>query len=371
MPLRPVDRELLSDVCRGIAEENYGFLYVHREKDRIRSEYESGEKSLTRRGTVSTSAIEEALQDVANDETYQFERIRGGVYYLDPFGTSDDFGITSELEGLFRNRMVVTTEELRERFDLSLDDADFFVRQLTRRDLVMRIAAGNRDYYTVGTKLKDEFGNPGLDEKLKGRSRYGKISHDDLESAISVSATTDVINYLETEGYVVDLDGEYLVRSGLDEFGTHLSETVADAVAEEFEDSGYVMPLDEYRQVLRNSIEARSDVLTTARSVRSDVLTESEVLDPVEASLADRGFEVDEDAGVAVHREPFEEQVDAHSEELAAPVLASDVAASPSSMMEEVEPDIAELQLAATEAANEYVRDRVRERTRERIEEAF
>lgn len=248
MSLRPPDRDMLADVCRSIANESYGFLYIDQVKDQIQAEYESRDKSRLRAQALSTSDIKEAMGTIANDDVTGFEKIRPGVYYYDPFGAGADSDIATELTALFRGQLVVTSEDIRDRFDLAIDDVDFFIRELRDRDLLLRIAAGNRDYYTVGSRLKEQTDDQGLDGRLQNRATNGRISHEQLEHAISVEATSDVINYLQSEGYVIDLEGEYLVRSSLEAFGADLARTIEETVVEEFEEAGYVVPESEYSQ---------------------------------------------------------------------------------------------------------------------------
>ncbi|MFB6126931.1 MAG: hypothetical protein ABEJ79_06530 [Halolamina sp.] len=372
MPLRPVDRDALADVARTIAQDSFGFVYVDAERDRLRDRYEAQEKSVLKASSPSTSQLKEALQSIAEDETFAFERIRSGVYYRDPFGRGEA-GIKEKLEDVFRDRIVVTTEDLREAFNISHDDAGFFASELRGRELVERISAGNREYYIVGKKLREHLGGGDLDDKLRRRSIHGKISHDQLEDAISVAATSDVISYLQSEGYIVDMDGEYLVRAALSEFARHIASEIEDDIVAAFDDAGYLLPEREYESLLSDEIEARTPVLSAARSTRGDT-SESDVLSAVREEFASKDapqIETLERTDLAVHRDPFDEQIEAQAEELTRPVLADTTANTPSSMLEEIESDIEDLRLATTEAGNGYARDRVRDRAEELIQENF
>jgi len=290
MSLRPVDRDVLSDACRSIAKENYGFVYVDRDEEDIKSEYQTGDKGLMNADSVSTADVKDGLEKIAGEETSPFERIRAGVYYVDPFGSGigidmgGDMGIADELQQLFRNQIVITTEQLRQHFDLAHDDAEFFAEELRTNDrgLVMRIVAGNRDYYTVGSKLKDQVtgGGEDLQDKLIHRSRNGTLSHDKLEDAISVSAVSDVIDYLQTEGYVIDLDGEYLVPAAIEEFTRWLAAEIEDDVLAAFADANYVLPASEYHALLEEEIQRRSNVLSAVRSSRAST-TDDEIVNAV------------------------------------------------------------------------------------------
>ena len=374
MPLRPVDKDALADACRSIARRNFGFVYVDRNQEEIKNEYESRDKSVIHTDSLSTSQIKEPLREIAGSDNFPFRQIRSGVFYMDPFGVGIDMGIAGELQRLFRSQIVITTEELRKRFDLAHDDAEFFAGELHDRDLVMRIVAGNRDYYTVGPKLKDHVDGDGedLDDKLVHRSMNGKISHDQLEGAISVSAVSDVIDYLQNEGYVIDLDGEYLVPAALDEFTRWLAGEISEEVLEAFETAGFVMPVSEYRSLLTEAIESRSNVLAAVRSSRGET-TEREIVDAVADRFAggDSPQITTEDGQLAVHTGPFEEEIETHAQEVVRPVLNDTSAATPSSMLEDVKPDIEELRLAQTDAANQYVQRRITDRAEELIREDF
>lgn len=377
MPIRPVDRDALADACRSVAQDEFGFVYVDRDRERIESEYESSDKSLVHADSLSKSDIEETLSTVASEETSSIERIRNGVFYVDPFGRGIDMGVAEELQELFRNQIVVTTEDLRQHFDLAVDDAEFFAEELRsgQRGLVMRIVAGNRSYYTVGPKLKDHVAEGGedLEDKLVHESLDGKISHGELEDAIAVSAVSDVIGYLQTEGYVVDLDGEYLVPAAIEEYTRWLAGEIADDVVDAFQSAGYVMPVAEYDSLLTEEIERRSNVLSAVRSSRGD-LSERDVLRGVRERFDGTDnpeIERDDTRGLAVHVDPADETVESHADEVVRPVLNETTAQTPSSLLDSVRPEIEELRLASTTAANEYLRERITERADELIRDDF
>ncbi|SFR45552.1 hypothetical protein SAMN04487947_1639 [Halogeometricum rufum] len=371
MPVRPVDRDVLSDICGEIAQDNCGFLYVDRAKDRIQSEYESADKSMLKAGSVTASSIEETLSDLAADDAFEFERLRPRAYYISPFGGGGlEKQIMSTLTTLFRTQMVVTAEAIRDAFDIAHDDLAFFTRELRNRRFVMRIAAGNREYFTVGGYLEEETDEPGLTDKLETKSFSGKISHEQLEDAIAVSATSDVINYLQSEGYIVDLDGEYLVCSALDEFTRGVTKEISDDVVEAFEDAGYAMPRDEYDSLVETRVTDVSSVLDASRTVHDDTLSETRVLNSVRENL-ESGYDIRVRDGVAVHADPLSEVVEDYASDLVRQSMANGGAATPSSVMEDVDAELDELHLASTEAGNAHVRDQIREAAAERANAAF
>ncbi|NHN61191.1 MULTISPECIES: hypothetical protein [Halorussus] len=365
MPLRPTDTDLLADICTSVALRNYGFLYVDRVNDEIRSQYESADKSPLKASSLSQTEIKKAMDDVVADEYSELQRLRTGVYYYDPFGTGDDEGVATELTTLFRQQLVVTSEELRSRFDLAIDDIDFFADELADRNLVRRIATGERDYYTIGSRLKEQAGEAGVDARLREKATYGKLAHDQLEKVINVSATADVIRYLEAEEFVIDLDGEYLVESAIPRFGEYLADRIADDVETEFENSGYVLPEPEFGQVVENEIDERSDVLAQARAVRGDIL------DATEKALTDE-LGLDADGPVVRQTEAFESYVDRRAEEIHREVTESGERLATESDFREVgHPLVEEVHVGTAQQANEYARDAIRERFDERVTEEF
>lgn len=368
MTLRPVDTDLLAEICRSIALEHSGFLYVDSVKDAIQSEYENSEKSLLAAGSLSSSDIKDALQDIAASDgssDLELERVRNGVYYYDPFGQGSGEGVTGQLTRLFRQQLVVTSERLRSWFDLAIDDVDYFAGELEQRKLVRRIATGERDYFTIGPRLQEQTGEAGVDQRLTEEATNGKISHDQLEKVINVAATADVIRYLEGQGFVTDLDGEYLVDSAIDEFGAHLAAEVGDAVEAEFESWSYVLPESEFEQVVQTEVEERTDALAHAGSSRA------EILDATEAALESR-LGLERDASMVVQREAFESLLDRRAEEVRAEVSESgEHLAAESDIIEAGVERVEELQPTTSGSANEYVRGELADRYRALVESEF
>lgn len=364
MTILPVDTDVLEDVCRDIAQDNYGFVYVADQKSDIKSGYENANVGTLNAGSLAASDMRKALSEMSGDEFVDLEQLRDGVYYVDPFGVKGNMNITRELTNLFGQRLVVTGETLRSRFSLAIDDLDFFVDELTERDYLRRITAGKRDYYTIGTQLKEHADDVGLDARLEREASNGKIAHSDLESVIDVNATSDVIRYLDREGYIVDLDGEYLVEEAIGEYAEFLADEIEESVDGEFEESSYVLRIGEFEQVVENEIDARFDVLSKARSVRTEILEETR------ETLIDRlGLDAGREMVEAV--EPFEAVADDHARRILSEVKA-EADQLPGTLPEWVDlaaDHIEELQVSSATAVNEHVRDAVRERYRSLVNE--
>ncbi|APW97322.1 hypothetical protein CHINAEXTREME_05835 [Halobiforma lacisalsi AJ5] len=364
MTLLPVDTDVLEDVCRDIAQDNYGFIYVSDQKGEIKSAYESADVGLVNARSLSSSDMRKALTEMAADEFVDLEQLRDGVFYVDPFGVKGNMNITRELTNLFGQRLVVTGETLRSRFSLAIDDMEFFADELADRNYLRRITAGKRDYYTIGPQLKEHADDVGLDSRLEREASNGKIAHSDLESVIDVDATSDVIRYLDREGYIVDLDGEYLVEEAIDEYGRYLAEEIEEAVENEFEESSYVLRVGEFDQVVENEIESRFDVLSQARSVRGEILEETR------ATLVDR-LGLEEGREMVEATDPFEDVVEDHARRILTDLKAEQdqLPGTLPEWIELAEEHFTELQVSSTTAVNEHVRDAVRERYRSLVNE--
>lgn len=356
MSILPIDTDVLEDVCRDVAQDNYGFVYVSDQKAEIKAGYEGADTGLVNASSLSASDMREALAEMSADEFIDLEQLRDGVYYVDPFGVKGNMNITRELTNLFGQRLVVTGETLRSRFSLAIDDIDFFVDELAARDYLRRITAGKRDYYTIGPQLKEHADDVGLDARLEREASNGKISHSDLESVIDVNATADVIRYLDREGYIVDLDGEYLVEDAIDSYGEYLADQIIDVVESEFTDANHILRVAEFEQVVENAIDSRFDVLSTARSVRAEILdeTRSTLMDRLELAVGPETVRMDE---------PFEQLVDERARRILVDVKGEyDVFASPSEFTERAADQFDELQIAHDDRVNEYAREAVLDR---------
>ncbi|GAB6878432.1 hypothetical protein JCM17823_07060 [Halorubrum gandharaense] len=369
MSLRPVDTDTLGEISIEVAKENFGFLYVDRVANEIRERYESSDTPLMKAGNLSRSDVKEALQNIASEDWENIERIRSGVFYYAVFSTGPPERVLNRLRDLFMStQQVVTAEQLREEFNLAIEDTEFFAEKLVSNGLLSRIATGSREYYSVGPKLKEKTGQNQLKDELIKQSRNGTpvgvLSHEELEQIISVNATSDVIHYLEGQlGLLSDLDGEYLVWGSIEQYGEWMAEEIAEDVADEFESTGYAMPKQEYREVVRARIEARSSILKQlSRQKRT------EAVDAVQEGLTTIA-EIHINGPVAVHEAPLEDEIAAHAEKIVDPILADGSGAAMATLKQEAKEEVADLHLADDEKANKHLRSRVQDRTETLIEE--
>jgi hypothetical protein len=368
------DKEVLQDVCRGIALENYGFVYLNDDKEEIRARYDSqgGDDGLV--GTIknavggksiSVEELQQTLEEIANDELNEFERLRTGVYFYDPANAPGESDVAKTLEQLFKYDIVVSERELKSRFNLAKKDTEFFTGRLEQEDYLKRITTSEHgDYFTIGPQLKDESGDAGVDTRLKKKAKRGLLTHADLESVIDAAATSDVIRYLEKEGFIAKLEDKYLVRSAVDEFGAAMAEQFLDDVVEEFEAVNGVMATAEFRTLVENELAARSDVLSHVG--RQSRLRE-EVLDAVREATKDAaGIELADRDDVAVLSEAFDHRVNERSEAIIRQIEAEydGVVPSRSVYMEMAEDHLSDLSVGGG-VADGYYRSAVEERVGE------
>jgi len=368
------DKEILQDVCTEIALENYGFLYVNDDKEEIRSRYESRErdeglvqtvKDTLGSGRLGIEELQQTLEEIASDDFNDFQRLRTGVYFHDPFKGRKGDEVTETLTQLFKLEIVVPERELKSRFNLAKEDVDFFTGRLEEENYIERITTSDHgDYFTIGTQLKGESDNAGVDARLRKKASQGRIAHADLESVIDAAATSDVIRYLEHEGFIIALDEKYIVRSDVESFATHVARAVDDHVADAFEESAYVLPIPEYERIVENEVEAEFEVLEHLNANdRTEVL--EEVCDALTAEL-----DLEEKRNVIVQREQFDEYVRTRAREIREEVDDGTLG-TPSAFREVGYPRIEELRVSDSTVANEFVHEQLKEAFVEDVEAMF
>jgi hypothetical protein len=354
MSILPVDEDVLENVCRNIAKDNYGFIYIADDGSEIKSAYESSDLGLTKANSISLSEMRKTLTEMANDEFAGVDKLRDDVYYVDPFDAKGNMQIPNELTNLFSQRIVVTAETLRSRFSIAIDDLEHFAEELVERGWVQRISAGRNDYYTIGDGLKEHRNDVTLDSQLVNEASNGKISHRDLEDVIDVDATSDVIRYLDREDYIVDLDGEYLVEDSIDEYGHFLSKQIEDTIEGEFESSEFVLIDSEFEKVVENAIDDKFNVLSEAREAQR------RILDETRNSLQDR-LGLKYDTNVVKMEEEFSQMVEDRARRILNEIQSQyDKFASPSDFMKRAEDEFDELNLSNDEQVNNHIQDKIK-----------
>lgn len=363
--IRSVDEETLQDICREIALENYGFLYVNDHKDQIQSGYEGADTSFLEAGSISLSDIKDTLKSLTEDGVTGFERRRNGVYYYDPFETREGSRVSDELKSIFTYDLVINKETLETRFDIAPTDVDFFAQKLEGEDYVQRITAGEREYYVSGPRLKDKTsGDASVDSRLQEEAQRGTISHTDLEKVIDVAATDDVIRFLEKNDFVIDLDGEYLVKRALEDYASYLGGEIGEAVVEELGDVG-VLPITEFNQVIRNEVDSRFDILVNFSGGDERSLIE----EVREAIITDHNLT--ETPDLILDPERFERYVNQRATEIRDEIEAENRLATPSDYHELGHPRIEEIEISDSTRVNRYLQEQIMEKFNKLVEQRF
>ncbi|QLH76571.1 hypothetical protein HZS55_04290 [Halosimplex rubrum] len=333
-------------------------------KEAIKEGYESRDTGLLNTGSLSATDIKEGLRDLANDEFSEFEKLRNGAYYYDPFGLPEGTSVTGELKHLFKRKLVVNTQDIQSQFDIAPADVDFFAERLVDQQYISRISTGDRDYYRSGPDLRDETsGDASVSARLEKEATLGTLSHSKLENVIDVAATSDVIRHLVNEGFVVDMGDDYLVRSCFDEYAEFLVDEIGDDVVDEFDDIG-VLTLDEFEQVVENEISERYDVL-----LHLDRNDTEQLFDEIRGQLKEE-YGLTEDKAVIRHEEDFEEYVDARADQILEDI-DQQALGQPSDLVDEGRPQIAEIVVSDAERVNGYVRDAIEERFERKVDAMF
>lgn len=372
------DTEVLQDVCREIALENSGLLYVTEQKEEIRSRYENraGDEGLagTVKGVLGGESIDldqlrTELADLESSDHTEFERLRSGVYFYDPTsapktGPSDP-DIRDDIRSLFRSSIVVPDRKLETKFGVAKKDVDGFARRLERADFLERISTSDQGmYFTAGSDLRDESSGATVEANLQRRADDGLIAHSDLEAAIDVSATKDIISYLESQGYIKELDDKYLVVSAIDAFARSVVGEFLDRVVEEFEEVNGVMSVTEFESLAENEFKTHSSELSNL-DARDE--HRREILDIAREETREMaGIEIDESNDVAVLTDAFEAAVEKRATVIIDEVERDfdGVVPTKSVYLEEAAPHVEELTIG-TDAADAYYRAQVTEAVEE------
>ena len=373
--IRPVSVEVLEDICEDIAQNNYGFVYVSDYKSKIKSEYEQAEIGVKYTNSLSLSNIKEGMQKIADDDFNSFERLRGDAYFLNPLNRGWGQRIGDELESLFATNLVIHKKRLQKKFDIAPNDVDYFARKLTDSDYISRIPAGERDYFVGGPELKDETSRDiGLDAQLKNRAdTEGKISHHELEQIIDVAATENVIDYLSQNEFIIELDGEYLVQTALDEYAESLCRRIVDPVAEEFEESEYVLHIPEFEQVVENKINESTNILKEARSVKTKILSKTQDALTEQLNLTDRpAYNMIIMSDSALDVKGFDEFVDEQARAVKKQVARGNTTITKKSEQLSVgREQIDDLQIGRTEKSQEFIQDEIEDRYEELVDKEW
>jgi hypothetical protein len=259
--LRPPDTDLLVDLCRDVALDAHGFLYLPDDAPTVVQRYDDASTEFRYANSVSRARLRRTLASrAANDETI-VERLRTGAFYWNPFETVQGPDVHALLLDLLADRLVLTPAAIDSAFDVAPADVAVLTTELVRLEFLRSITVGELDVYEGGSRLAAETTRPvTVARTLRAWSSDGIIDRDDLVDRLDVTAPDDVIAALERDDYVVDIDDAYLVRAAIPDLATAIADEIEADVREALQPTG-VLPTIDFDARIEHEIAHRRAVL--------------------------------------------------------------------------------------------------------------
>lgn len=280
MALRDPDMEALEDAIRVASNDLNGYVNLPEKRSFIQSEYAENRTGRLSSPEVSHDDIRQALNKFADDGQKDIQHVDGEVYFVNPFSATPggDKKIINRIEETYRVHIVFSGETLRRTFDLPMDHAEYFIDSLVDRDLLQRLSR-THNVYTIGSQLEQQSSEPGISERLAKESTNGIITNDKMETIVDSPVIPAVTTMFENDGYILDLDGEFLVLNALDDFQKHLATQIEPDVRSEFD--GAVLLESTFENAIENYLRHHSERLSKI----SKTDTRSTIIDGVEETL--------------------------------------------------------------------------------------
>lgn len=365
MALRNPDKEALEDAIRAAANDLNGYVNLPEKRKFIQNEYAETNTGSLQASEVTHDDIREALNSFVEDSQRDIEHIANEVYFVNPFGATpgDDEEIIDRIEEKYRVHIVFSGETLRRAFELPVDHADYFIDSLVDRDLLQRLSR-THDVYTIGRQLEQNSDEPGIAERLAKEAANGIISNDKMENIVDSPVIPAVTSMFEKDGYILDLDGEYIVLNATDDFEKYLAREIEADVRGEFD--GPVMLESTFENEVRNHLTANS----TRLSKIPDENTREEIIKGVEGGVRERigldSQETDESSIVVITTE-LEDTVREEADSIY-PRVAEENHATARVYYESAREEVNDISTDGGELVNEYLREAVLEEIWERIQ---
>lgn len=371
MPLRNPDPEIIEDVVREEADDVNGLLNLPEVRQTIQQEYR--ERYQEKHGRVSSYSpkvthedIRSILDDLASDPQRDIRHVDDEVYFNSPFTGLENAGereVLDRLTDIYHLYLVFSGERIRQEFNVPVSNSEFFLDRLEDQELVERLSHA-QDVFTIGSKLEQITDEPSIEEQLRERATEGIIKNDKFEDIIDAPATEEVVSLFVNREYLVDMDGEYLVKSALDDYIQRLTRDTSPKLEAKFEDADHAMRATEYRSTVNRSVREASDLLSYAPDL------EDEILEGVRDGVTERlGLEsVTHDGGpeLVVRREEFEENVEEVVGSVTQTVLSEDHTVA-GDYFDAVDERLETVGIPGGAAVNEYYQETIRERCYDRI----
>lgn len=368
MPLRSPDKEALEDAIRAAANDLNGYVNLPEQRSFIQNEYAEQDTGVLDASDVSHGEIRTVLDEFDADERKDIEHIADEVYFVNPFGAtpSDDEEILDHIEDTYRVHIVFSGETLRRTFDLPVDHADYFIDSLVNRDLLQRLSR-THDVYTIGSKLQENSDEPGIEDRLAQEAVDGIISNDKFEKIVDGPVIPAVTSMFEKDGYILDLDGEYLVLNAQDDFERYLAREIKQDVKDEFD--GPVLLESTFTNEVKNHITSHSSRIAKI----PDEHRRSQIIDGAENKVRERLGVVSQetdDSSIVVLTTELEDTVREKADTIY-PQIAELNHATAKAYYEAAEEEVQNISTDGGELVNEYLRDAVLEELWQRIQEGL
>lgn len=362
---RTPDKEALEDAVRAAANDLNGYVNLPEKRSFIQSEYAEKRNSHINSPEVSHEDIRTGLNDFAEDSQKDIQHVENEVYFVNPFGASpdEDEEIIDRIEDTYRVHIVFSGETLRRTFDLPMDHADYFVDSLVDRDLLQRLSR-THDVYTIGSQLEKHSDEPGIDDRLANESTNGIITNDKMEKIVDSPVIPAVTSMFESDGYILDLDGEFLVMNAIEDFESHLANEVEQEVRDEFDEP--VRLESGFQSTVRNKAQDYSSRLSKIPNQE----TKSNIIKGVEENLRERlGIESrdTEESSIVVIRDELEDTIQEKADTIY-PRVADENHATARAYYESAESEVSSIATNGGQLINEYLRNAVRDEVWARIQ---
>jgi hypothetical protein len=375
MALRNPDPEIVEDIVREEADDVNGLLNLPEARQAIQQKYR--ERYQEKHGRVSSYApkashedIRSILQDFASDDQRDIQHVDDEVYFDSPFtslNTSGEREVLDRLTDIYHLYVVFSGVRIRQEFDVPVNNSEFFLKRLEEQELVERLSHA-QDVFTIGQKLAQITDEPSIEEQLRERATEGIIKNDKFEEIIDAPATEEVVSLFVNRDYLVDMDGEYLVESALNDYIDRLTREVLPGIETKFENADYAMRATEYRSAVNQSVREQSDLLSHAPNMEDDIL--EGVREGVRDDL-DLESVTHDGRALLVQREEFEAEVESVVDSVSEEVLSQDHTRA-GDYFDAADDRIETVGIPGGAAVNDYYRETIRDRCHDRInQEAF
>ena len=266
--LNSSNNDVMEAAVDEVATNSYGMIYLQEDWEKIKEIYVEDESTggLISDATLSRKDIQEHLDLLAESENSPIKKVRDSVYYMDliSLGRKNEEGldtITDDIIEIFDSKAIIDQQSLAEDFELSMEDAEFFIGKLINKDYLKEIKAGVNSYYVIGDFLTENYDISSLMDQLIGRSANGTIDQSELSRVISVEAEKDVINYLETKKEIIlDLGGEFLIlnENCKNAFADERAKEIQESIDSTLSNKGDIVPVEEFEGIVEEKLESRS-----------------------------------------------------------------------------------------------------------------